>query len=140
MFYVFYLRIREHERSRGEKYIEFFLVATNLWALSLIGFLFVTASLLVIGTSLDIIVLEFLIDDLSVGAPMMFIGPIPTALLFYYQCVYKGQYKNYKHKYPEATIDNIRKLDQSYMLYPVVFSFFYFCISIWLTFETGRGV
>jgi hypothetical protein len=132
MFYVSYLRIKKNGDG--------FLVASTLLGLCITGFLFLTAVLFLVGVVFDIKIITFMTYRPDIGTPLFFLGPIVTVVFFYNLSVKNNRYLSYGEKYPEVKPENLDEYDKRYMLSPAVFSLVLFFISIYLTFELGRGV
>lgn len=132
MFYVAYLRAKKNGGN--------FLVTTTLLGLCVIGLTFFTALLLLIGVTFDIGIMKLLITETEIGAPMVFIGPLITLSIFLNLSVRNNSYQNYKTKYPDISLENLDTYDRKYLLTPAVSSTILLFISVYITFETGRGV
>tara|TARA_B100001057_G_C22579046_1_gene844239 strand:- start:228 stop:647 length:420 start_codon:yes stop_codon:yes gene_type:complete len=132
MFYVAYLKVKKNGDG--------FLVASALIGLCVTGFFFVTSLLFLMGVIFDIGFMELMIYKTELGAPMLFIGPLVTLFIFYMVCLKDKSYLGYGDKYPEISMDNLDKYDQKYLLIPAVSSLVLFFVSVYLTFESGRGI
>lgn len=142
IFYMAYLRVKYSSNRRPEDQIEFFVLATVLLGMSLIGYLFFTAVFLFVGMALEVRMMALLLGRIySIGIPpMLFLGPLASFFIFYFLCIRNGRYLDFSNKYPDLTMKNIRRLDQNYLLIPVVASTLIFMFSFYVTFKYGLGV